>query len=439
MKAVLLVLTGLACTISPLPGNGGGYRAMQQGTGSLDLFTPDGTDTVQIVREDLNISLGVRAASVEVRYRMKNTGPKVRATIGFPVEMARQDLFAVEVAGTSKPPSAESLNAWIVQSGYSIAIDGESLGTRPVIEPPDSAKIDERRRNLLGWIVSTIPFKADAEHEVAIRFKTDLSYHYSFMSSNYQDTGSQFFYRLSTGAVWKGPIASGRVTVVPTGSIPPTIARPADVFRNVGGVWTWDFVNLEPTIADDIQIAVTLPRDSHQAFDARGERSARYSRIGSQWHLEHQDYTVQASSTLKPEDGITYQAANVRGPGAWSEGSSGDGTGEWLELTLDPPRVLDFLEISSGYQDWRKPGVYEANHRPAKIRIACDARPPMHRNLADEPFPQLVPLDPSTTPVKRLRIEFLGVYRGSQHDDLCVSEIALLTPLKNKPAFRGSR
>ncbi len=426
----------IVLSVSPAFANGGGYQANQQGKGTLDLFTPAGTETVQIVREDLTIALGVRKASVAVRYRMKNTGSRVKATIGFPVESEKRDYF---VTAVETKPTAEPLKTWLADSHYSISVDGEKLETRPVIEPPESAKIDERRQNLLGWIVSTIPFKADSEQDVEIRFETGLAYDHSFISSDYHDTGSTFYYRLSTGAVWKGPIASGRVTVTSTNPLAPVIEKPAGVFKQSAGSWTWDFADLEPTVADDIAIRTTPPRESHQAYDAKGERTSRYDQIGGVWHLASRDYTATASSALAPEGNLTYEPANLRGAGAWSEGAATDGTGEWVELTLDPPRVLDFIDIAAGYQDWQKRNAYAANNRPAKIRIVCDKKAPMERTLADESLSQLVPLDPSSDPVKKLRIEFLSVYKGSQFDDLCVSDIALLTPLKKKPVFKGAR
>ena len=76
-------------------------------------------------------------------------------------------------------------------------------------------------------------------------------------------------------------------------------------FKKDGENWVWNFENLEPTLADDIEIEASPATPGHY-----GPGATRYIERGSQWLMSHTNYEVRASSVLAPADGLTYDAAN---------------------------------------------------------------------------------------------------------------------------------
>jgi hypothetical protein len=73
--------------------------------------------------------------------------------------------------------------------------------------PPD------KRPELLEWLVSVVHFDAGQTRRIHIRYDSL----YAYCSGGYSDDGDtcddRFAYVLSTASVWKGPIASGKITI----------------------------------------------------------------------------------------------------------------------------------------------------------------------------------------------------------------------------------
>jgi hypothetical protein len=86
MKKLSLGIASLFIGISKLLANGGAWQAGVPGTGSASASDKTRKTDVAIEDEKLKIDLHPEYASVEVRYRMQNTGPKTEQEFFFPVE-----------------------------------------------------------------------------------------------------------------------------------------------------------------------------------------------------------------------------------------------------------------------------------------------------------------------------------------------------------------
>lgn len=140
-------------------------------------------------------------------------------------------------------------------------------------------------------------------------------------------------------------------------------------------------------------------------------------------------YKVSASSELKSPD-HRYAAQNVMPTSlgkAWCEGVPGDGKGQWLELTLKPPikflTELD-IEILPGYITTLD--TYRKNNRPRKIAVYInDQRKPTVVTLEDYGRLQMFQFKHPPWPLKKIRLKILEVYKGTQYQDTCITQVVL--------------
>ena len=86
MKNLWLALALFLAAGSTLFGNGGAWQTGVPTTGNASASKNDRHTDVTIENEMLKIDLHPEYASVEVRYRMHNSGPKVQQDFFFPVE-----------------------------------------------------------------------------------------------------------------------------------------------------------------------------------------------------------------------------------------------------------------------------------------------------------------------------------------------------------------
>src|SRR5437773_7388807 len=90
MKKLSLAIALLIAGISTLLANGGAWQTSVPGTGSASASDQSRKTDDEIEDETQKIDLHPEYASVEVRYRLHNTGPKVEQEFLFPVEHLRQ-------------------------------------------------------------------------------------------------------------------------------------------------------------------------------------------------------------------------------------------------------------------------------------------------------------------------------------------------------------
>lgn len=141
-------------------------------------------------------------------------------------------------------------------------------------------------------------------------------------------------------------------------------------------------------------------------------------------------YAAHASSELKSAN-HAYAANKVIPPSlgtAWCEGATGDGVGEWIELTLKTPMVSDGgfkLEILPGYAS--SPATYKKNNRPKRLAAIINDDPKTEREITLEDYAkfQSFIFDETDEPVNTIRLRILEVYKGGQYSDTCITDISL--------------
>ena len=256
-----------------------------------------------------------------------------------------------------------------------------------------------------------------------------------------------FRYRLSSGACWAGTIGRGRVEVVMKGVDPAEVRvlKPAGRFRKDGGNWVWEFEDLEPTLADDIEIEAVPEVVSHARPKKKGDYSegaewVHYENRGGRWETSHDKFRVRASSTLPAQGEFRYDAANVNDndwENAWSEGAAGPGVGEWLEIEPDVAQPLRAITIRPGYG--KSEQLFRANARPKRIAVSLNGEFEFDAEVPDRMDDARIPVTGYTKPVNKLRLTFKEVYPGSRHQDLCVSAVSLRVALAKKPNVSPQR
>jgi hypothetical protein len=450
-RASFLPAIVVALWASAARANGGGYSFGVQLTGSVAPFQAYGTEHVQILEERLDVALRRTEAAVVVRYTMKNVADaSVAVRFGFPVEAIQAD-----DAETEDDPEwrARNMRDHAIQQlrGYVVTVDGAPVAAALEAEPFASGKVrpfpgSDALKGVVGWMVSEVVFPAGKPVTMEIRYAADHMGSETSVSEDERLSARTFVYRLSTGAVWKGPIAKGTVTLRADG-IPADeveIAAPRERFKRDGDGWVWSFENLEPTLADDVAVRATpayaeygflIPDGAAQAA-GYGSYLERAGKFGG----GHRRFKAKASSTLAPAG--RYDAQKLAGEQRdrpWAEGAPGDGVGEWVELAPAKPRPLLAIAIWPGYQSEGKPELFDANGRPSRVEIALNDEHRFVATLGDRFEAQLVPILGYAKPVSKLRITILEVYKGTKYADTCISRVRLYDRLEKRPAIRPAR
>ncbi len=437
MKTSLWLALGIVVLGEPALGNGGGYfRGGVERAGDVTLFEPEGTEKIRIVDERLTVDLGAAAAEVEVGYLMRNeTDQKVKVRFGFPVEESfdRELMVPVGEDGSKKSDSPKYCQ------NYAISASEKPIHSKWREEAKPS--IDKRFAGIAGWLVSEITFAAGEEKPVLIRFKSVYPSEVWSVSGNESTSPAIFKYRLSTAAVWAGTIGTGKITLRPVG-IPAEdlkVIKPVNRFKKVGNNWVWEFEDLEPTLADDLEIQAQPAMGSRPVSYAKNDGS-RYVSRGDRWTMSHVNYQVSASSTLSASDNHSYAAANVKRVDrehAWCEGADGAGVGEWLELKPAVAKQLANIEMEPGYS--KSEELFRANARPKKVKVDLNGEHSFTAAVPDDMATCWIPIRGYDKPVKTIRLTFLEVWPGEKFEDLCVSGIRLHVRLDKKPKLEPVR
>ena len=441
--AIRLSLALAALLPGVVLGNGGGYtRGGLHRAGDIVVFEPQEVEKIRILDEKLDVALGPQEAAVEIRYLMRNeTDGKVKVRFGFPVEETSDD-YSMMGGPEQKTDKLKYCKDYVISAG------GKEIAAKWQLEKNPEG--DKRFKGIVGWLVSEVTFTAKEEKPVSIRFKSSYPLVSWTVSEDGSDSAGIFNYRLSTAACWAGTIGSGRITLRPAG-IPAgdlKVLKPVNRFKKEGDNWVWNFENLEPAMADDLEIEARPEENSYGraadgSFDGKG-RATFIERAGK-WGIRHRNYNVKASSTLEPTPELigkrNYDASLVKQGsgqvGAWSEGAKGPGTGEWLELTPEVPKPLTEINLMPGYTMSRE--LFEANARPKKVLVELNGEHRFHADIPDAPEWARIPVNGYTKPVKTIRLTFEEVYKGARYEDLCVSGVSLEVKLDKKPKISPSR
>jgi hypothetical protein len=444
MKAQGFAMFGcLVATAGFLHANGGGYfRGGVENTGDVAGFEPKATENIRILDEKLTIKLGPKEADVEVRYLMRNvTNKKVKVRFGFPVE----ESFDMDLMGGPDEKQPRDGKHLAYCKNYQITAAGKPVkatwqGERKETKEPQF-------KGVAGWLISEISFAANEEKPLLIRFQSAYPLEEWSVSDNTSRSAAVFRYRLSTAACWAGTIGTGRIVVEPADIDPADIRvlKPVNRFRKEGTRWVWDFDDLEPTLADDLEIEAIPAERGYPEYlgkDRGNSESHLYAENverRNQWSMLHANYQVKASSTLPADGDINYVPENIRErweDNTWSEGVPGPGTSEWLEITPAEPKPMLGIRIKPGYQ---KEGLFKANPRPKKIRFELNGEHRFDADIPDQEEEITIPVVGYAKPVNKLRMTFTEVYPGSRFEDLCVSSVRLHVRLDKKPKIQPAR
>ena len=470
---LLTVLVAIATQSAS--GNGGGYQYGVEFTGGVAPFEPTGVEKVQILEEKLNIVIDDDEAEVEVNYVMKNLGKSSElVTFGFPIEAMNWGILdefgepSIEPkkgdlswAGKQEVTAMLKMAAEHHCSEYSLTVDGKEWKHQHDIEPFAAGWLkpfpgSEMLKGVIGWKVSSVWFKAGKEHKLTIRYRVDHERAGSITTRGFSNLAPVFRYRLSTGGVWAGPIAKGTVRVKFVGAQSgwAEIRKPAGKFKRLiadkSDTWIWNFENLEPTRAHDIEIVAGPETEVTGWKELDGYRDpVNIIKQEGRWQVEHQNYSVIPSSTLKPQNGTSFEASNIKGlewhrgkfvqgETAWSEGVDGQGIGESLTLLVKKPLPLDTIKIRTGLGKSRE--LFEANSRPAELTVTLNSEFSFTAKLKDRNRSQMIHLPESyRKPVKSVVLEIDKVFPGGKFSNTCISHLRLIGRLDGNPLVKGKK
>jgi hypothetical protein len=440
----VVVVAAMCAGVSPLLANGGAWQTGVPSTGNAAASDKQRTTDVTIAEEHLTVDLHYEFATVEVRYRMQNTGDKkLQQEFFFPVER----WTAPDHEEAEKPADLE---------GYRITADGAELKWKNVPSPekgnvaadenwgefPPSAKL---------WKKSEIPFAPGQTREVVIRYRAGYNGASAGVSDDLRQSDQLFLYALSPAATWKGPIGRGHVVVNVLHPLPDEveIQRPQNRFQKVSDTrYEWTFTDLEPTLDDDIKIVARRGREEYSRGFVGGEDDQQpildYVIRGDRYFLQHNDFKATASSTLKPIGKRKYDIENVRAMNAetaWCEGAPDDGIGESITLDVKRPLPLAAIMIAPGYYNFDNKTLWAKNNRVAEMEVTLNGTHTFTAKIPDEQFTELYPLlvRDFNEPVREVKLTIRAVHRGTAARDTCISTIRLQAKLDKKPEFEPAR
>src|SRR6184192_4474529 len=286
MKILLLGFASLALGKPALFANGGAWQTGVLGTGSASASNQNRKTEVAIEDEKLKIDLHPDYASVEVNYRMHNTGPKVEQEFFFPVER------------WGKNPDADTDTKSADVDQYQITVDGKKLPSTNVSGPKEEASEStsgqfwqQNVSTIKSWKKSVIPFDRNQTREVMISYRAKYAENDESVSDDAHISDATFAYSLSPAATWKGPISKGKIEINILHPEPEdvSIEKPKERFKKISDThYEWDFENLKPTLADDIRIVAHSKYDKYPTGYSEEDLSRRASYVirENQYFLE---------------------------------------------------------------------------------------------------------------------------------------------------------
>ncbi len=431
-------------TPSLLANGGGYYYGGVENAGDIAGFEPVATENIRIVDESLTIGLGADEADVEVKYLMRNeTDKEVTVRFGFPVE---ESFDNNEMSGDpdKRTPDGKTLT---YSKNYSITAAGKPVEARWQGELREQE--DKQFTGVAGWLISEITFAANEEIPVRIAFQSSYPVSSYSVSDDQSDEARLFRYRLSTAACWAGTIGSGRIEITPKGINPAhvKVIKPVNRFKKEADAWVWTFENLEPTLADDIEVEASpalrlyggRASDGEFIYEQPAHLTVEYLEQRNEWSMRHSNYEVKASSALASEGEDTHLPENVRelwNEQVWTEGAEGPGAGEWLEITPAQAKPLLSILISPGDQRGEN---FAANPRPKKVLVELNEDHSFEADVPDGTREFTLPIRAYTKPVSKLRLTFTEVYPGTESQNLSVGSIRLHVKVSREPKIQPAR
>ncbi|MBK1791156.1 NADase-type glycan-binding domain-containing protein [Persicirhabdus sediminis] len=447
LLALLAMIVPFAAVVD-VQANGGGYHVGLDFSGQVTPFTPVGVEQVQILDETLSIVLKADYAEVNVRYVMENVSEKsAKVKFGFPAEDVKSSYNWIYSFESGQQTKLEPVTEVKYCRNYQVKLNGKELRSTYIHEPfNDAKKVAEHPSmepflGIKGWLVSEMKVAKGAQVVLEISYLSEYDSDYSYVSEDARKEALSFKYRLSTGAVWHGPIKQGRVKLSLDGVSPQEfkIVSPVNCFVRHGETWVWEFESLEPTLANDIEIHVSEP---YNAYCVNLDANGYYRQYREKFYKWTTTYKVQASSQLADANGYSYSADNLHtNQGeksfAWSEGVDGHGIGEVLDFTLNKEIELDSVLVENGYT--RSEELFLSNSRVKDVTFVVNGKEEFKRTLLDRRREQRIDLSECKTKMKTIQLRIDSVYPGSKYEDTCLSDVSFLGKLKAAPEQYGAR
>lgn len=149
------------------------------------------------------------------------------------------------------------------------------------------------------------------------------------------------------------------------------------------------------------------------------------------------EYKANASSTLKAQAGISYEASNITNglrKNAWIEGVDGYGIGESIELSqkydLSSQNDIDFLNlcIVNGYAENIE--KWTNNSRVKELKMYYNGEYVTNIELEDTINPQYIDIKSFGLKAKsgeeaKFKFEIVDVYKGEKYEDTAITGISV--------------
>jgi len=443
----LRLLTALLATSSAVFANGGGYLSGIKSTGP---FRPVNVDSVEMVSEKLDIELTPDAALISIVYQLHNPGAAVEVEMGFPCAVTAQ----VEYKDGRYPQPVKSMPQL---ESFTLTADGKPVDSKLVKDHatlPCKEELEADGAIVTGWQVVKIPFAAGQTSTVAVSYRNPWLSEISYMSRDVYKSAPSFSYLFSAAALWKGPIKSGEVTVRAAPGVNPDDVRLSHPkrFKREGGKWSWNFTGFEPTLQDDLEVVMGDAEYNKWVKDEEGNAGYYVSRgpdtdLGKlrqsgKWSFVSRQFTVSASSRLKPEK-------NSRETGfPWFEAAEGDGIGESVTITMDKPVKASRLLIQNGFHgDHDAASIaplsgkqFQERSRVKKLGVSVNGGASFSVELPDSSFTfGIVNLPADAGDLKTVRLTIEEAFPGTKLRETCIYSVGAEIPLSKPPVLKGSR
>lgn len=482
----LAILAFLASPLSLLA-NGGGYYYGNPAIGELGLFQPKQVEKVEMREERLNIDLHIEFARIEVEYVLHNPGEAVNIEAGFPCTRA-EDLVRRVDAATGQPARRKLPPPF---RAFALSADDAAVPWRVVEDgpmPPEfkTARLERKEggeftpaRPVPVWYVFELSFAAGQTRRFKAVYETPYTGSKFHVSEDSDSSPAVLEYLLSTARVWKGPIGRGEVTVRGCGVDPAQVVfRGPKRFSRAAGsepVWHWSFRNLEPSLADDLQIVVRPARTEYERGFRRAAEEGQertflaYVVESGRWRVEQTNYKIEASSTRSAKmttaaseefarrqasgegryDGDATRALDLAGQdfgahwlrtweGAWQ--SAGDGLGDTLTIRPAKPGNYRRIGLRNGWVF--NEDEYRRHARVAEFEVRVDGGKPQRVSVPDERLSDEwfhFDLPPART-VSTIELKITKLHpAGEPGKGVCLSRLVLVEPLTRKPKVQGAR
>src|ERR1700678_578915 len=426
--------------------NGGGYSSgvnvqgnPTSGEIARNKFSPLNLQKVEMQTEDLQIDLFAETATVRVRYDFFNPGNQTTTLAAFPC-----------VALRSEMDGGEDDKKTTVFTDFVIAADNKPLAY--TVKGGDAPRVEGIQEELdikiPRWYTFQLDFAPKQHRVLTVSYRAPYGKYTETISDDEHTYPNSLTYLFSTAAIWAGPIKHGHVVIRAKSVNPDDVkirgGKPGRFQRSAKDTWTWDFVDFKPTFSDDIAIETSPEIKSFPSAQGEGAdrvEGGRYSSAGDHWQFELTDFKVTASSSLKGDrykpDNINKSGGDIVPNSCWAEGVTGNGEGEWLELSATVPVLLDSLEITNGLA--ASDALFRANNRIKKIDLSVNGAEPVAVQLPDQMDPFKIKLPESKDVIRTIRLTIREVYPGTKYQDTCITRVRLFRTLTTVPEVHPAR